>query len=110
MAAVGGFERPILHGLCTFGFAARAVFKHFAGNDPARFQSMKARFARHVFPGETIVTEMWRLSTSGRLSPAEQESGGAEGQGSGGEVVILQCKVAERDEVVLSNAAVVLKE
>ncbi|MHB0766979.1 MaoC/PaaZ C-terminal domain-containing protein [Bradyrhizobium sp. 1.29L] len=58
-ARKAGFERPILHGLCTFGVATRAILSAFAGNAPERLQSLSARFSRPVFPGETIRTEFF---------------------------------------------------
>ncbi len=59
-AAMGGFDRPILHGLCTYGHAGRAILHSVCGGDPARFKSFAARFASVVFPGDTIITEGWK--------------------------------------------------
>lgn len=80
-AAAGGFKTPILHGLCTYGVAGRAVVKACCGGDPARLQSLQVRFSSPVFPGETIRTEMW----------------------PDGEQVSFRARVLERDVVVLNN-------
>ncbi len=59
-AAMGGFDRPILHGLCTFGFTGRALLHHLCESDPAKFQHIEARFAAPVYPGEQLTVRMWR--------------------------------------------------
>jgi acyl dehydratase len=58
-AAVGGFERPILHGLATMGVAARALVHLACGGDPRRLSAMRLRFTAPVFPGDVILTELW---------------------------------------------------
>ena len=82
-----GFKRPILHGLCTFGYAAHAVIKAFSGNDPRFFKSIRVRFADSVYPGETLITEMWKESDT---------------------KIIFRCRIKERDKVVINNACVEL--
>ena len=81
VARAAGFERPILHGLCSWGVAGHAILKSYCDYDPARLTSMALRFSAPVYPGETIRTEMWR----------------------DGDTVSFRARVAERDVVVLNN-------
>ena len=82
-ARVGFAEGPILHGLCTYGFAARAVVKHSAGGDAGRLRAISAQFRRPVWPGDTLVTQGWEL-----------------GEGK----VAFVTKVKERNEAVLGSS------
>jgi acyl dehydratase len=84
-AKLGGFDTPILHGLCTFGIVCKAVVDTLLGGDVNAVARCQVRFAGVVFPGETVVTSMWR----------------------DGEKVILSATTKERPEKpVLSNAAI----
>jgi len=81
LAKIAGFPRPILHGLCSYGIACRAIVKSVCKYDASRILRFDVRLASPVFPGETLKTEMWIE----------------------GPVVLFQCKVADRDVVVLSQ-------
>lgn len=58
-AARGGFARPILHGLCTYGFTGRALLHALCDSDPARFHGMYGRFSKPVLPGQTLTISIW---------------------------------------------------
>ncbi|XVE94464.1 hypothetical protein REPUB_Repub02eG0011000 [Reevesia pubescens] len=81
VAKVAGFSRPILHGLCTLGFAVRAIIKCICRGDPDMIKNISGRFLLHVYPSETLVTEMWLE----------------------GSRVIYRVKVKERNRAVLSG-------
>jgi len=74
-AALGGFDRPILHGLATYGIACKAVVDAALGGDVTKVSRYRARFAGVVFPGETIVTRMWVEDTFVHLESVTSERG-----------------------------------
>lgn len=61
-ARAAGLEQPILHGLCTYGFAARSGVAALCGDDPLRFRSFEARFTKPVLPGQTLEIEGFVLA------------------------------------------------
>lgn len=81
VAAAAGFKQPILHGLGTLGVAGHVIMKEACGYNPDKFKSFQLRFTSPVYPGETIVTEIW----------------------NDGSDVSFRCRVKERDVVVLNN-------
>jgi acyl dehydratase len=82
VASAAGYAKPILHGLCTYGVAARAIVQTLCGNDASRLKALHNRFSSPVYPGETLVVEMWK---------------------TGANSASFRAKVAERDVVVLSH-------
>jgi len=61
-AAMGGFDAPILHGLCTYGFTGRALLHSLCGGESANFKHVEGRFASPVIPGEELTISMWVTS------------------------------------------------
>lgn len=86
-AAFAGFERPILHGLCTYGIVLKAVVESALGGRPRDVASWEARFTGHVFPGETLITRVW------------EEHGAC----------IVEAATKERGKTVLANATLTVR-
>lgn len=83
-ARKAGFERPILHGLATFGIAGAALTRACCDDEPSRFIAISARFSAPVFPGDTISFDIWDTGP---------------GQAA------FRARVAERNAVVLSHGS-----
>jgi len=88
MAALGGFDTPILHGLCSYGIVCKAVVDGALDGDVTKVARYEARFAGVVFPGETIVTSMWRE----------------------GDRVVIRAATKERESAVITNSAITVRE
>ena len=80
-AKMAGYPKPILHGLCSYGVACRSIVEALCEKDSKKLKKFNVRFSSPVFPGETIVTEMWKKDDE----------------------IHFQSKVKERDKVVLKN-------
>ena len=75
MSEMGGFKVPILHGLCTYGITARAVYEQFHKEDPMLLEQISGRFTSHVFPGETLIVDMWKEGNQVIFSTKTKERG-----------------------------------
>jgi acyl dehydratase len=82
-----GFDRPILHGLCSYGIACHAVLKTMLDYDQTRMTGFDVRFSSPVFPGETQVVEMWQ----------------------DGDVISFRVRLKERDVVSINNGKCTVK-
>jgi len=67
-----GFDRPILHGLCTYGFTGRALLHTLCSSDPGGFRSMRGRFSRPAYPGDTLTVSMWVEGATARFRTETQ--------------------------------------
>lgn len=77
VARAAGFDRPILHGACTFGIACLTVLTRYCGGDPARMARFAARFTGPLYPGETLSFEFWSVPDGVRFRAATVERGTA---------------------------------
>lgn len=86
-AAKGGFDRPIIHGLCSYGIVCKAIVDGVLNGDPTKVAKYSARFRGIAFPGETYLTSFWKE----------------------GDTIYVEAKSKERDAPIISNAAVTVR-
>jgi acyl dehydratase len=87
-AKMGGFDKPIIHGLCSYGIVCKAIVDHVLGGDVTKVARYQARFAGVGFPGETYLTSYWKE----------------------GDKILIQAKSKERDAIIISNAAITVRK
>ncbi len=75
-ATASGFEKPIMHGLCTHGYACRAVIKHLFSGQPERMTRLRVRFSRTLYPGVPIKTQIWKVGEGKALFRTVNEQTG----------------------------------
>lgn len=59
-AAVAGYNKPILHGLCSFGIVGRVIYDTYCNNNPLKLKKLNTRFTYHIFPGDTLQINLWK--------------------------------------------------
>jgi acyl dehydratase len=74
-ATAAGYDKPFMHGLCTYGFVGRAALAGLCGGDPSRFKSITGRFAERVQFEDTIVTKIWKEGAGAAIVQAEDQNG-----------------------------------
>ena len=74
-AKMAGYDKPFMHGLCTYGFVCRAVMEAYCNNEPENFKSLSGRFADQVWFGDTIVTKLWKTGPGELIVQAETQTG-----------------------------------
>lgn len=74
-AEIAGFNEPILHGLCTYGYAGRAVLQGLCENEPEKLKSFSVRFLNAVFPGDTLITKGWQIEDKVYVIQTECQDG-----------------------------------
>jgi acyl dehydratase len=87
-AKMGGFDKPIIHGLCSYGIVCKAIVDKVLGGDVTKVARYQARFAGVGFPGETYLTSYWKE----------------------GDKILIQAKSKERDAAIISNAAITIRK
>jgi len=90
VAQKAGFDRPILHGLCTYGVVCRAVMQACLGGDASRMHSLAGKFTAPVVPGDNLRIEIWKDSQNPHPHTGRQ-------------ALKIRCSVPERQSVVFSN-------
>ena len=74
-AKMAGYEKPFMHGLCTYGFVCRAILEACCGGEPENFRSLSGRFADQVWFEDTIITKIWETQPGEAIVQVETQTG-----------------------------------